>query len=126
MPVEKKWKILYWVLTAPFVLMMSFAAFNYFMASPQVLQGMGHLGYPIYFLKILGTAKILGILAIVFGNRCQTLKEWAYAGFTFNLLAAAASHAFSGDDAMKIAAPLVFLVLLLSSYFIWKKKVTSC
>jgi hypothetical protein len=52
----------------------------------------GHLGYPAYFCTWLGIAKLLGVAAILIpGSR--TLREWAYAGFTFDLLAAAISVA---------------------------------
>jgi len=70
-------------------------------------------------LKILGIAKLLGGIAILYG-RFPTLKEWAYAGYTFNLLGASASHAFSGDPLLKIMVPIVILAFVLVSYRQWK------
>ena len=78
------------------------------------------LGYPVYFMKILGVAKLLGVVAIVIG-RFETLKEWAYAGFTFNLLAAAISHVAAGDPAWKPFVPLAFLAVMIVSYAEWKR-----
>jgi len=78
------------------------------------------LGYPVYFMKLLGVAKLLGVVAIVIG-RFETLKEWAYAGFTFNLIAASASHVASSDPAWKAAVPLAFLALLMVSYAAWQR-----
>jgi len=48
------------------------------------------LGYPVYIMKILGLAKVLGGIAILTG-RSPRLKEWAYAGFAFDFLGATAS-----------------------------------
>ena len=83
------------------------------------VEGITHLGYPAYICKILGTAKLLGGIAILYG-RFQTLKEWAYAGYTFNLLGATASHAFSGDSLGKIITPVIILGLVLASHRQWK------
>lgn len=43
-----------------------------------------HLGYPLYFLNIIGTWKLLGVIAILI-PRFKLVKEWAYAGFFFNV-----------------------------------------
>jgi hypothetical protein len=48
---------------------------------------LAHLGYPSYLLAILGTAKLLGAPALL-QNRFPTLREWAYAGFAFDLIGA--------------------------------------
>jgi DoxX-like family len=82
-----------------------------------VAQTLTMLGYPLYIMKILGTAKVLGGLAIMTG-RSPRLKEWAYAGFAFDFLGAAASHVFAGDAAHALA-PLLFLAVHLTSYALW-------
>ncbi|WP_373231823.1 DoxX family protein [Cohnella sp.] len=76
---------------------------------------MNHLGYPVYFLIFLGIGRILGSIAIVI-PRFPRLKEWAYAGFVFDLVGASASHAFVGDSLFQIASPLIFLVLIVVSW----------
>ncbi|MGZ3737258.1 MAG: DoxX family protein [Bdellovibrionota bacterium] len=119
---EQKRLALYWVVTTPVLALMAFSAFAYWSRSPEVIAGITHLGYPPYLLYILGTAKPLGILAIVTGLS-KTLKEWAYVGFTINLLGAAASHLFSGDGLAKASLPLAVLVLLLASYRLQKKSI---
>jgi len=86
-----------------------------FTQSEEVRAGLDHLGYPLYFASILGVWKLLGVAAIV-APRFPRLKEWAYAGFVFDLTAAAASHAFVGDSATDIIAPLVFLALVVASW----------
>jgi uncharacterized membrane protein YphA (DoxX/SURF4 family) len=83
--------------------------------SPQVLEGMAHLGYPGYFAAILGAWKIAGAIAVL-APRFPRLKEWAYAGMAFDLTGAALSHASSGDDAGKIITPLVLLGIVAASW----------
>lgn len=86
-------------------------------AGQEVMQ---HLGYPMYVLSIFGVAKILGAIAIV-QTKFKTIKEWAYAGFTFNFIGAAASRAFMGDPAFEIMMPIIALGILFIPYFLWKK-----
>lgn len=62
--------------------------------------------WALYLMKILGFAKILGGAAILYG-KFPRLKEWAYAGFAFDYLGAAASHVFANDSVNAIP-PLVF------------------
>jgi len=78
------------------------------------------LGYPLYFMKLLGAAKLLGIVAIVTGLS-PTLKEWAYAGFTFEVCGAIASHVSVADPTWKALVPLAFLAVQLTSYWIWRR-----
>jgi uncharacterized membrane protein YphA (DoxX/SURF4 family) len=80
-----------------------------------MLAGMTHLGYPPYFMTILGVWKILGGIAVLL-PRTPRLKEWAYAGMIFDLTGAAFSHAASGDPAGKVIAPLVLAGLVAASW----------
>ncbi len=116
----KKQKIAYWVLTLAVVGLMAMSAVALLIPLPQNVEGMQHLGYPLYFLKILGTAKALGAIALVY-KRFRTLTEWAYAGFTFTFLGASYSHFSAGEGIAKTLAPLVVLTLLAGSYHFWKK-----
>jgi uncharacterized membrane protein YphA (DoxX/SURF4 family) len=83
--------------------------------TPDVMATLQHLGYPAYFAWILGTGKLAGAVVVV-APRLPRLKEWAYAGFAFDLIAAAASRAFVGDGAGDILAPIGFLILVLASW----------
>jgi len=83
----------------------------------QATDTLSHLGYPAYFTWILGTAKLLGALAIVVPG-LPRLKEWAYAGFFFDLTSAAFSRAMVGDGVGDIIAPLGFLALVLASWWL--------
>jgi uncharacterized membrane protein YphA (DoxX/SURF4 family) len=78
-------------------------------------RGITELGYPAYFVTILGTWKMLGGLAIL-APRLPRLKEWAYAGIAFDLTGAAFSHAAAGDPAVKVIVPLVLLAMAIASW----------
>jgi hypothetical protein len=68
----------------------------------------------------LGVAKVLGAAAIVLGFS-RGLKEWAYAGYTFDTLGAFVSHLSSRDSLGTCAVPLAFLLVQLVSYALWKR-----
>jgi uncharacterized membrane protein YphA (DoxX/SURF4 family) len=82
---------------------------------PEMVAGMAKLGYPAYFMTILGAWKVLGAIAVLL-PRTARLKEWAYAGMVFDLTGAAFSHAASGDPAGKIITPLVLTGLVIASW----------
>ena len=82
----------YWVTTGLFTAMLAMSGAMDFVHAPMLVEGLHEkLGFPLSFLTILGTAKLLGVVALLV-PRFPLLKEWAYAGFTFNLLGAAWTH----------------------------------
>jgi hypothetical protein len=81
------------------------------------MEGMRHLGYPDYFATVLGLWKVAGAVAIL-APGLPLLKEWAYAGIVFDLTGAAASHAFSGDDAGKVITPIVLVGVAVASWLL--------
>lgn len=105
----------YWIVTALVALAFLAGGAADLSRSPQVVEGMKHLGYPSYFALILGTWKVLGALAVL-APRFPRLKEWAYAGMIFDLTGATASHAASGDGLVKITVPLVLAALVATSW----------
>jgi uncharacterized membrane protein YphA (DoxX/SURF4 family) len=111
----KNKKLAYWSSTSLVSVMMLLSAFFYLSAAPQMVEAMAHLGYPVYFMKVLGVAKLLGAIAIVF-PRFPRLTEWAYAGFSFTFIGAAFSHFSSGDGVGMMATPLVIFGILMVSY----------
>lgn len=82
---------------------------------PDMVSAMQQLGYPQYLLLILGVWKMLGAVAVAL-PRFPLLKEWAYAGMTFDLSGAALSHAAVGDPASAVLTPLVLLALVWASW----------
>lgn len=104
----------YWLCTLALLLPLGFGGVMDLLRPPQVLEVIRRLGYPDYFPLMLGTAKLLGLSAILC-PRSGRLKEWAYAGFVFNLLAAFVSHVAVGDPAGRAILPLAVLSLVLGS-----------
>ena len=74
------------------------------------------LGYPLYLLSIIGTWKILGVIAILI-PKYPLLKEWAYAGFFFAMTGAVASHLVVGDGATALFGPVLLLSLTGVSWY---------
>src|SRR6184192_2541794 len=91
-------KVIYWVSTVLVAALAAFAAFSYLSGSPQAVQGFAHVGYPQQLRIILGIAKLLGAITLVVPG-LPTLKEWAYAGFTFAWIAACVAHYLAKDGA---------------------------
>jgi len=84
-------RVAYWVATALLEFEMVLGGLWDIFRAPQVREVIHRLGYPSYFLVILGTWKLLGAIALVI-PRFPRLKEWAYAGVIFNFTGAIASH----------------------------------
>jgi uncharacterized membrane protein len=82
---------------------------------PPFIGVIGHLGYPAYFMTILGAWYVLAGLALL-APRSARLKEWAYAGLVFNYTGAAASHLAVGDGAGALVAPILFTGLTVASW----------
>ncbi|HEY2201110.1 MAG TPA: DoxX family protein [Solirubrobacteraceae bacterium] len=96
---------LYWVVTVLAAIAFAVPGILNLVGAPHVVRDMAHLGYPRYFLAILGGWKLLGAVTILL-PRLARLKEWAYAGMLFDLTGAAASRALSGDGIGTVAVPL--------------------
>ena len=74
------------------------------------------LGYPVYFLTILGIWKILGVIAILIPG-FKLVKEWAYAGFFFAMSGAVFSHIASGNSVNEIFPSFVLLIMVMVSWY---------
>ncbi|MGN8039636.1 DoxX family protein [Chitinophaga sp. 22321] len=107
--------ITYWITTALVVFQLGSGGIADILRPSYVVEGMVHLGYPVYFCVILGVWKVLGAIAVLL-PRTPRLKEWAYAGALFDLTGAAASHLAAGDPALKLVGPLLFAGFALVSW----------
>ena len=105
----------YWTSTTLIALSMFSGGAAYLARAEEPLRGMAELGYPAYFVFLLGIWKILGGLAIL-APRLPLLKEWAYAGIAFDLTGAAFSHAAIGHPVAKVIVPLVILGIAAASW----------
>lgn len=114
---EKRKLIWYWIITG----ILSFCLFTggLFQALqlPQVIQGFKPLGYPTYFISLIGIWKMLGIIAILIPG-FKLLKEWAYAGLFFTMTGAVISHIASNDIHPQIIAPFIFSILIVLSWYL--------
>jgi len=121
----KKNKIIFWVTTIIIALMEGVMPLATWIFAPQYMTiGTKALGYPDYFAYALIVAKILGVIAILYPKTPKMLKEWAYAGFTFNLLFAFISHAIVDKEIGNMIMPLVILAVLIISYR-YNEKISS-
>jgi hypothetical protein len=97
----KRNKIIYWIATIWLSLGMLSTAIVQLLKTEEEVDLMTRLGYPVYFLTIIGVWKILGVVAILMPG-FRLLKEWAYAGFFFAMSGAVFSHIASGDSVNEI------------------------
>ena len=84
--------------------------------APPGVWGITKLGYPIYFLTIIGVWKILGAVAVLI-PKFPLLKEWAYAGFFFIMSGAIFSHIAVGSAMTEYIPSLLLLVLTVISWY---------
>jgi hypothetical protein len=89
------------------------AAFSYLTSSPHAVENFQHVGYPQQLRVLLGIGKLAGAIVLLL-PRLPTLKEWAYAGFTFMWIAATVAH-YLADDGLFLM-PIALIGLLAVSY----------
>ena len=112
-------KIIYWIATAWLALgMLSTGIVQLVKAKqgPGGVDSITHLGYPVYFLTILGVWKMLGAIAVLV-PKFPLLKEWAYAGFFFMMSGAIFTHFAAGNSMSEIFPPLLLLILTVVSWY---------
>lgn len=113
---KKRDKIIYWVATIWLALGMTSTGIVQLMKVPEEVTMITGLGYPVYFITIMGVWKLLGSVAVL-APRFPLLKEWAYAGFFFNMTGAIFSHAVMGGSAADFFGPSLLLVLTITSWY---------
>lgn len=109
-------KIIYWVSTLWLALGMLSAGIVQLFQMKEETEFIINLGYPVYFLTLLGIWKILGVIAVLI-PRFPLLKEWAYAGFFFMMSGAAFSHIASNTIDEIFPALLLLVLTVVSWYF---------
>lgn len=113
---SKRNKIIYWVATLWLALGMVSSGIVQLMRVPMEVEAMAHLGYPLYFLTIIGVWKLLGVVALL-APKYPLVKEWAYAGFFFTMSGALASHIAVGDPVVQMIPATLLLVLTVVSWY---------
>src|SRR5215471_18828911 len=107
--------IAYWMTTGIVVFAMFSGGLAELAHRPETIDGMRQLGYPVYFVMILGFWKLLGSLALVVPG-FPRVKEWAYAGIFFNMTGAAVSHLVCQDAAWHVGVTLGLAALTVASW----------
>ena len=107
-------KIVFWGATGLVAIEALYGAFTYLTATPHAVENFQHVGYPQQLRVLLGIAKLAGAIVLVL-PRLPTLKEWAYAGFTFTWIAASVAHYLAGDGALSLL-PVALIGSLAVSY----------
>lgn len=117
---NKSWKTAFYISTALLSVGMLAGGYFDFTKAPEAIQAFTHLGYPAYFSVIIGAAKFLGVIGI-WQSKVRFLREWAYAGFYFDLIGAFISHLAVGDGPALYAPALINLVILTISYMSFRR-----
>ncbi len=114
---EKRNLIIYWTSTLLLSVGMLGSGVQQLMQTSEMLAIMDPLGYPHYFLYIIGVWKILGVTAILV-PRFRLVKEWAYAGLFFVMTGALLSHLITGFGGIKgILGPVAQTVFIVLSWY---------
>jgi hypothetical protein len=114
---QKKKLIWYWVITVILSFCIFFGGLAQALQLKQTIEGFKPLGYPIYFISLIGIWKALGVIAIL-APGFKLLKEWAYAGIFFTMTGAVISHIASNDIKAQILAPVVLAILTILSWYL--------
>ena len=123
MNLSKTNRILFWSAT---ILIFLFEGVMPALTSQTALakEGIRHLGYPEYFGNALVVFKILGVIILIVPKAPKRLKEWVYAGFTFDFLFASISHFAVDGLHFETFFPLIVLAVLMVSYIFYHKSST--
>ena len=112
-------KSLYWVSTSLLAIGMMGAGVQEVRQAPEILQAAHRLGYPDYVLTLLGLAKLVGAPLLLI-QRFPHLKEWVYAGFSFDFGGAIISHTVVGDTFLQVLPAIFSAALLVVSYYSYR------
>ena len=113
----KKNKIIFWVATIIIFLFEGLMPLGTLLfATEYATAGTKLLGYPDYFAHALIICKVLGATALIIPTLHPKIREWAYAGLTFNLIFAVVSHAVVDGEIANILMPIVIGGVLAISY----------
>jgi hypothetical protein len=117
----KRTVLLYWVFTVLFAGLMAFSAIGGIKPSTDAIKLLHDtLGYPVYFIRFISIAKLLGIIAILIPE-LNKIKEWAYAGLFFDLAGAIYSNIAVGGFDPSMLFLLIWVVAGVLSYYYWNK-----
>lgn len=112
----------YWVCTGLIALWLVPSGIFDILRTQSVVDILHHLGYAAYVGVILGVGKLLAVAAILY-PKTRLLREWAYAGVTFDLIGAIVSHLSVHDPFGIVIVPVIVLALAAGSYVLRSERV---
>jgi DoxX-like family len=119
---SRKATVVFWIATGLFCLQLSFTAYYELLLLPDAAQAFAHLGFPADFFRIeLSWAKVAGVVVLLMPGIPARLKEWAYAGFAFNLVSALIAHASIRDIPLAFVPSTFASVFWVISYVLWRR-----
>ncbi|MFV5703322.1 DoxX family protein [Flavobacterium sp. XS2P12] len=118
---NKKITYLYWSLLILLAVFFAISGFMEITKNPSTYPKTLRMGYPPYFILTLGIAKIAGVITLLIPN-LKRLKEWAIAGFTFDVIFAFISGRAIDSNADCIKAVIVFCILMLTYFLLLKRE----
>lgn len=113
-------KLGYWLPTLLAAMIWTFGGVSSLLGLTSSMEVFSRLGYPSYFATLLGTAQLLGVIALL-APVPRTLREWAYAGLTFDLISAALSLLAVGSPPSDFIFPALACSFLQMSYRAWRR-----
>ena len=122
---NSKINLTYWIPTLLIALNWTFGGITSLLKTESSMEVFRRLGYPGYFAVMLGIAQLLGVIAIL-APVPRRLREWAYAGLTFDVAAAIVSLLAIGTPIWQVSIPVIALILVLTSYVAWRWRVKAC
>lgn len=88
---KKTTSVIYWVGVALTSLWFGASGIFELTKNPIVWDITLQLGYPAYFIYVLGVAKLTGIAVLLTPGKFLRLKEWVFAGIFFDIIFAFSS-----------------------------------
>lgn len=116
----KKYKITFWI-TTTIIFIMEGVLVALTSHTDMSVQGITSLGYPLYFVPMLAVFKILGSIALIVPKVPARIKEWAYAGFGIDFIAAFVSLWVVTGFTGILIMPVAFMIILALSYNSYQK-----
>jgi len=120
----KKTSLIFWIITGLFSAFMLMSAVTELINGHEAKEFIEKLGYPAYFNPFIGIMKVLGIIAIL-APGYPRIKEWAYAGFFFDLIGATYSLSAVGGFSMGVLFMVLPLTFLFISYVYSHKRIAE-
>ena len=117
----KKVNLAYWIFTILFSILMLGSAIPDVVSAQIAVDGFAKIGLPAYLVPFVGVAKVLGVIAILTPGHAR-IKEWAYAGLTFDLIGATYSIIAGGQPASAWIGMAVPLALAAVAYYFHVKR----